>query len=67
MFNILINRLMVKKLAFYNLAHHSEVIMVVPEFEGRIGVTDVHLFPHIIEQGAAEVRKHVPYLRKLLA
>lgn len=66
MFNILINQLMTKKLAFFNLSHHSEIIMIMPKFEERIRVNDVHKVPEIIEKGKIEMQKQLDYLNKLL-
>ena len=66
MFNILINQLLYKKFAFYNLAYHSEIIAIVPEFKDNIKISDVKSIPFIIEQGKRETLKHLTYLRELL-
>lgn len=66
MFNILINQLLYKKFAFYNLAHHSEIILIMPEIKGVIKIGDVNSVPYIIEQGKEETRKHLEYLKQLL-
>jgi NTE family protein len=67
MFNILVNQLLAKKFAFYNLAHHSEIIAIIPEFKEDIKISDVSKMPTIIEQGRKEMLKHVTYLKKMLA
>jgi len=67
MFYILVNQLLYKQFAFYNLTHHSEIIPIVPEFKGDIGISDVNSVPFIIEQGKKETWKHIAYLRELLA
>ncbi len=67
MFTILVNQLLYKKFAFYNLAYHSEIIAIVPEFKEGIKIGDVHSVPIIIEQGRAETIKHLPYLKNMLA
>lgn len=65
MFNILINQLLRKKFAFYNLAHHSEIIAIIPEFKEDIKVNDVEKVPFIIEQGRKETLKHIDYIKRL--
>jgi len=67
MFNILVNQLLAKTFAFYNLAHHSEIIAIIPEFLEEIKVNDVNKIPFIIEQGENEARKQIAYLKELLA
>lgn len=67
MFTILVNQLLYKKFAFYNLAYHSEIIAIVPEFKESIKISDVHSVPYIIEQGRQEAMKHLPHLQKILA
>ena len=66
MFNILVNQLLAKSFAFYNLAHHSEIVMIIPEFLEGIKVNEVSKIPFIIEQGEKEARKQIAYLKKLL-
>ena len=67
MFNILINQLLAKSFAFYNLAHHSEIIMIIPEFPESIRVNEASKIPFIIEQGEKEARHQISYIRELLA
>jgi NTE family protein len=66
MFSILENQLLVKKFAFYNLAYHSEIIAIVPEFKDTIKVNDVSKVPFIVEQGRRETEKHIQYLKQSL-
>jgi len=67
MFNILVNQLLYKKYAFFNLAHHSEIIAIMPEFSEAIKINDVSKVPYIIKQGRIEAEKHVQYLKKMLS
>ena len=67
MFNILVNQLLYKKFALYNMEHHSEIIAIIPEFEEDIKINDVSKVPFIIEQGEREAEKHIEYLKRLLA
>jgi len=66
MFDILINQLLSTQLGYYNLAYHSEIVVIVPEFLEPIRVNDISKFPFIIEQGEKEARKHIDYLNRLL-
>lgn len=67
MFNILVNQLLYRKFAFYNLAYHSEIIAIVPYFEREIHLNDMESIPFIIEQGRNETLKHLAQLKQALA
>jgi len=67
MFSILENQLLAKKFAFYNLAYHSEIIAIVPEFKEKIRCNDVSKVPFIVDQGRREAEKHIHYLKQALA
>ena len=60
------NHLLRSTFAFYSLAHHSEVIPIMPSFEHRVGLTDAHLIPYLIEEGEKAAEREVPYLKRLL-
>jgi NTE family protein len=64
---IYINNILRATYAFYNLAHHAEIIPVLPDFEGKIGNFDTGKMPHIIEQGEKEAELQIPYLKRLLS
>jgi len=64
---IMANHLLTSNFAFHNLAHHTEVIPVVPEFERRIRAFDSDELPYIIEQGENAMNQHIPYVQRLLA
>jgi len=59
------NNLLHASFAFYNLAHHAEIIPIVPQFQKRIDFADTHLIPYIIEEGERATEQHVPYLKRL--
>ena len=61
------NNLYRANFAFHNLAHHAEVIPVLPEFEQRVGLFSTSKIPYVIEQGERAAEEAVPYLRHLLA
>ena len=64
---ILANNLLKSKLAFHGMAHHSEVIMILPDFKQRIRLFDTAKVPYIVEQGEQAALQQLPYLRELLA
>lgn len=64
---VMTNNLFRSNFAFQNLAHHNEVITVVPRFEERIGAFDTSKLPKIIEAGERAIEEHLPYLKRLLA
>jgi NTE family protein len=64
---ILANNLLKSKLAFHGMAHHSEVIMILPEFKQRIRLFETAKVPYIVEQGEQAALQQLPYLRELLA
>jgi NTE family protein len=65
--SIMTNNLLRASFAFHGLAHHSEVIAVLPQFKERIRLFDTHKIPHIIDEGERAMEEQMPYLRRLLA
>jgi len=65
--SISMNNLLRATFAFYNVAHHAEIIPIIPEFDRRIGLGDTHLIHYIVERGERAAEAEVPYLRRLLA
>ena len=64
---VLANNLLKSKLAFHSMAHHSEVIVILPEFKQRIGLFETVKIPYIVDQGEQAALQQLPYLRELLA
>ncbi len=64
---IMANNLLKSKLAFHSIAHHSEVIIILPEFKQRIRLFDTAKLPAIVEEGEQAALQQLPYLRSLLA
>lgn len=64
---VMTNNLLRSNYSFHNLAHHSEVIPIIPEFAGRVNAFDTGRLPHIIEQGERAMELQLPYLERLLA
>jgi NTE family protein len=65
--SIMTNNLLRSNFAFHSMAHHAEVIPIIPDFSERIRLFDTAKIPLIIEEGERAARAQVPYLRKLLA
>lgn len=64
---IMSNNLLKSRFAFHSIAHHAEVIAVIPEFKQRIRLFDTAKVPYIVDEGEACARAQMPYLRQLLA
>jgi NTE family protein len=60
------NNILRTNFAFSNLAHHGELIPILPQFEHPIGTFDSDLVPYIIEAGISATEETLPYLRRLL-
>ena len=60
------NHLLRSQYAFHNLAHHSEVISILPNFGAAVGLRDFHRGPAMLEAGAAAAEREIPYLKRLL-
>jgi NTE family protein len=63
---ILSNNLLSASYSFYNLAHHSDLILIVPQFEEEIHMFDTEKVPEIIKVGEDEGYKILPELKSLL-
>jgi NTE family protein len=64
--NIYMNNILRASFAFHNLAHHAEIIPILPEFKEPVTMYDTDKIPMIIELGEQETRKQLPYIRRLL-
>ncbi len=53
--------------AFHNLAHHAEIVPVMPVFEQRVGLFSTSKIPYVIEQGEHAAEEVLPYLKRLLS
>lgn len=60
------NNLLKTNYAFHNLAHHSEIIPIIPEFKHRIKLFDTDQLPYVIEEGERAAEEQLPHIRKLL-
>lgn len=61
------NNLLKTNFAFHNLAHHSEIIPILPNFKDRIKLFDSDKLPYVIEEGERAAEQNLPYIKGLLA
>lgn len=64
--SIYTNNLLRANYSFHNLAHHAEIVTVVPEFDRRIGLFSTNEIPYVIEQGERATETHIDYLHRAL-
>ncbi|HKD20260.1 MAG TPA: patatin-like phospholipase family protein [Thermoanaerobaculia bacterium] len=61
------NNLLKANYAFHNLAHHHEILPIIPQFQQKIHLFDTEKIPYVIEEGERAAEKQIPYLRQLVA
>jgi NTE family protein len=61
------NNLLKSNFAFHNLAHHAEILPIIPEFKDSIHLFDTDKIPYVIEEGERAAERQIPYLRRLLS
>jgi NTE family protein len=66
MTSIYMNNILKNAFAFQNLAHHSEIFPIIPEFDSVISMFDVHKLPHIIEKGREATMEQLPRIQRVL-
>lgn len=67
MTSIYMNNILKSSFAFHNLAHHSEIFPIIPEFDSVISMFDIQKLPHIIERGREATLEQLPHIKRLLA
>jgi NTE family protein len=60
------NNLLQSNFSFHNLAHHSEIIPILPEFDRKIHLFDTDQIPYVIAEGEKSAEQQLPYIQKLL-
>lgn len=65
--SIMTNNLLRSAFAFHGMAHHGEVIPILPEFTQRVGLFDTAKIPYVVAEGERAAEEQLPYLRRLLA
>lgn len=63
---ITVNHLIRSTYAFYSAAHHAEIIPIMPDFGGPVGIKDAHLIPDLIRAGEDAAELEMPYLQSLI-
>jgi len=66
MSSITSNNLLKTNYAFHNLAHHSEIIPILPEFKEKIKLFDTDKLPYVIEEGERAAEAQLPFIKSLL-
>ncbi len=66
MTSMYMNNILKNSYAFNNLAHHSEIFPIMPEFDSVISMFDIHKLPHIVERGREATLEQLPHIRRLL-
>ncbi len=61
------NNLLRSSFAFHNLAHHAEIIPILPDFNRAIGLYSTKHIPYVIEEGERAAEAQIPYIKSLLA
>ena len=64
--SIYTNNLFRANYSFHNIAHHAEIVPVLPEFDRHVGLLDTDKIPYVIEQGRRAAEDVVPYLHQVL-
>ena len=65
--SIMTNSIFKARLAFHNLAHHAEILLLLPQFRQRISLFDTDKFPAIIAAGEEVMQAHLPYLQTVIS
>jgi len=60
------NNLLKTNFAFHNLAYHSEIIPILPEFKHHIKLFDTDKLPYVIEEGERAAEEQLPYIKQFL-
>jgi len=61
------NNLLRANYSFHNLAHHTEILPIIPQFQERLHLFDTEKIPYVIEEGERAAEKILPQLRRLLS
>jgi len=64
--SIYMNNILKNSFAFHNLAHHSEIFPIIPEFDSVISMFDIHKLPHIIDMGREATLEQLPHIKRLM-
>jgi NTE family protein len=65
--SIYTNNLYRANYSFHNLAHHAEIIPVIPDMKEHVGLLSTDKIPYVIAEGERAAEEVAPYLHRLLA
>jgi NTE family protein len=64
--SLMTNNLFNANFAFHNLAHHAEIITILPDFDRPVRLFDTEQIPYVIEMGRRAAQEQIPYLQRLI-
>ena len=64
--SIYTNNLLRANYSFHNLAHHAEIVPILPDFGREIRLFDTDQFPHVIECGERAMEEELDHIRQEL-
>jgi NTE family protein len=64
--NIYMNNILTSSFAFHNLAHHAEIISIIPDFDESVSMFNVDKTPIVIERGEQSTRRKIAYIKQLV-
>lgn len=64
--SIYTNNLLRANYSFHNLAHHAEIIPVLPDFQQPVRLFDTDKIPYVIEEGERATEAQLRYLHRVL-
>ena len=64
---VMTNNLLLSNFAFHNLAHHTEVLPILPQFAKRVGLFETEKLDYVMDEGERVAEEQLPYLRRMLS
>jgi NTE family protein len=64
---VMTNNLLMSNFAFHNLAHHTEVLPILPQFARRVGLFETSKLDYVMDEGEKVAEEQLPYLRRMLS
>lgn len=61
--SVMTNNLLRSNFAFHNLAHHGEVLPIIPRFERRVGLFSVDQLPYVVDTGEEATEAQIDNIR----
>ena len=64
---VMTNNLLLSNFAFHNLAHHTEVLPILPQFAKRVGLFETEKLDYVMDEGERVAEEQLPYRRRMLS